>query len=75
VELPLAGLEEDGRGGDWAVVVTGLGKVYLGEDAAHVLTDRAVTAADVWAVVDAVLAGRPVDPDQRRWIGCGIKWR
>jgi hypothetical protein len=34
-----------------------------------------VTAGDVRAAVDAVLAGRPVDPDQRPSIGCGIKWR
>jgi hypothetical protein len=34
-----------------------------------------VTAADVRAAVDAVLAERPVDPDQRPSIGCGIKWR
>ncbi|MGH3523655.1 MAG: thioredoxin family protein, partial [Mycobacterium sp.] len=37
--------------------------------------DLPVTAADVRAAVDAVLAGRPVDPDQRPSIGCGIKWR
>ena len=34
-----------------------------------------VTAADVRAAVDEVLAGRPVDPNQRPSIGCGIKWR
>jgi hypothetical protein len=37
--------------------------------------DLPVTAADVRAAVDAVLAGQPVDPDQRSSIGCGIKWR
>ena len=36
--------------------------------------DLPVTAADVRAAVDAVLAGRPVDPGQRPSIGCGIKW-
>jgi len=30
--------------------------------------------ANVRAAVDAVLAGRPVDPDQHPSIGCGIKW-
>ena len=30
---------------------------------------------DVRAAVDAVLAGRSVDADQRPSIGCGIKWR
>lgn len=34
-----------------------------------------VTGVDVRAAVDAVLAGRPVAPDQRPAIGCGIKWR
>jgi peroxiredoxin len=34
-----------------------------------------VTAADVRAAVDAVLAGLPVPADQRPSIGCGIKWR
>lgn len=34
-----------------------------------------VTAADVRAAVDAVLAGQSVNPDQRPSIGCGIKWR
>ncbi|MGC2653386.1 MAG: thioredoxin family protein [Mycobacterium sp.] len=34
-----------------------------------------VTAADVRAAVDAVLAGQRVDTHQRPSIGCGIKWR
>jgi hypothetical protein len=34
-----------------------------------------VTGADIRAAIDAVLAGRAVDPDQRPSIGCGIKWR
>ena len=37
--------------------------------------DLPVTGADIRAAVDAVLAGRNVDPDQRPSIGCGIKWR
>lgn len=43
-ELPSAGLKDGDRGGDWAVVVDGLGKVQRGEDAAHVRTDRPVLA-------------------------------
>ena len=50
--------------------------VYRGQlDDSRPKNDLPVTAADVRAAVDAVLAGRPVDPDQRPSIGCGIKWR
>ena len=50
--------------------------VYRGQlDDSRPRNDIPVTAADVRAAVDAVLAGRPVDPDQRPSIGCGIKWR
>ena len=34
-----------------------------------------VTGADLRAAVDAVLAGRPVDADQRPSLGCNIKWK
>jgi peroxiredoxin len=34
-----------------------------------------VTGADVRAAIDALLAGRPVNPEQRPSIGCNIKWR
>lgn len=30
---------------------------------------------DLRAAIDAVLAGRPVDPNQRPSVGCGIKWK
>jgi len=50
--------------------------VYRGQlDDSRPRNDLPVTAADVRAAVDAVVAGRPVDPDQRPSIGCGIKWR
>ncbi len=50
--------------------------VYRGElDDARPGSDRPVTTAAVRAAVDAVLAGRPVDPDQRPSLGCSIKWR
>jgi len=49
---------------------------YRGQlDNSRPKTDIPVTAADVRAAVDAILAGRPVNPDQRPSIGCGIKWR
>lgn len=34
-----------------------------------------VNGEDLHAAIDAVLAGAPVDPDQRPSVGCGIKWR
>ena len=34
-----------------------------------------VTGRDLRAAMDAVLAGRPVDPRQRPSVGCGIKWK
>jgi peroxiredoxin len=50
--------------------------VYRGQlDDARPGNDLPVTAADVRAAVDAVLAGRPVPADQKASIGCGIKWR
>jgi peroxiredoxin len=50
--------------------------VYRGQlDNSRPGNDLPVTAADVRAAVDAVLAGSPVDADQRPSIGCGIKWR
>ena len=50
--------------------------VYRGQlDNSRPGNDLPVTAADVRAAVDAVLAGRPVAADQRPSIGCGIKWR
>lgn len=50
--------------------------VYRGQlDDSRPRNGLPVTGADVRAAVDAVLAGRPVDPDQKPSIGCGIKWR
>jgi peroxiredoxin len=36
---------------------------------------RPVTGADLRRAVDALLAGRPVDPEQTPSIGCNIKWK
>lgn len=50
--------------------------VYRGQlDDSRPKNGLPVTAVDVRAAVDAVLAGRSVDRDQRPSIGCGIKWR
>jgi thiol-disulfide isomerase/thioredoxin len=34
-----------------------------------------VTGKDLRAALDAVIAGQPVNPDQKPSIGCGIKWK
>jgi len=50
--------------------------VYRGQfDGSRPGNDEPVTGADLCRAVDAVLAGRPVDEDQRPSIGCNIKWR
>lgn len=50
--------------------------VYRGQlDDSRPRNGLPVTGADVRAAVDAVLAGRPVDRDQKPSVGCGIKWR
>ena len=50
--------------------------VYRGQlDDSRPSNDLPVTGADIRAAVDALLAGREVNTDQRPSIGCGIKWR
>jgi len=50
--------------------------VYRGQfDESRPESGRLVTGADLRAAVDAVLAGRPVDPDQTPSVGCNIKWK
>lgn len=34
-----------------------------------------VSGADLRAALDALLAGRPVNPDQKPSVGCNIKWK
>jgi hypothetical protein len=34
-----------------------------------------VTGRDLRAALDAVLAGKPVNPEQRASLGCNIKWK
>ncbi|MGH9042426.1 MAG: thioredoxin family protein [Acidimicrobiia bacterium] len=50
--------------------------VYRGQmDDARPGNDVAVTGEDLWAAVEAVLAGQPVAEDQRPSMGCNIKWK
>jgi hypothetical protein len=50
--------------------------VYRGQfDDSRPGNGRPVTGADLRRAVDAVLAGRPVDPEQFPSLGCNIKWK
>ena len=50
--------------------------VYRGQlDDTRPGNGKPVTGRDLRAALDAVLAGRPVDQDQRASLGCNIKWK
>ena len=50
--------------------------VYRGQmDSSRPKNDTPVTGSDLRAALDAVLAGRAVNPVQRPSIGCNIKWK
>ena len=50
--------------------------VYRGQmDGARPKNDTPVTGSDLRAALDAVLAGRAIDPLQRPSLGCNIKWK
>jgi peroxiredoxin len=50
--------------------------VYRGQlDDSRPGNGKPVTGRDLRAALDAVLAGRPVDPTQRPSVGCNIKWK
>ena len=50
--------------------------VYRGQmDGARPKNDTPVTGSDLRAALDAVLAGRSIDPQQRPSLGCNIKWK
>ncbi len=50
--------------------------VYRGQlDESRRHTAIPVTGVDVRSALDAVLAGTPVNPEQKPSIGCSIKWR
>ncbi|HTG46776.1 MAG TPA: thioredoxin family protein [Actinomycetota bacterium] len=50
--------------------------VYRGQlDDSRPGNSTPVDGRDLRAAIDAVLDGRPVDPDQRPSVGCSIKWR
>jgi peroxiredoxin len=50
--------------------------VYRGQfDDSRPNSGRPVTGVDLRAALDAILAGRPVNPDQKPSVGCSIKWK
>jgi len=50
--------------------------VYRGQlDDSRPGNGKPVTGRDLRAAIDAVLAGRPVDSNQKPSIGCSIKWK
>jgi peroxiredoxin len=50
--------------------------VYRGQlDDSRPSNGKPLTGADLRAAIDALLAGRAVNPDQKPSIGCNIKWR
>lgn len=50
--------------------------VYRGQlDDSRPGNNKAVTGADIRAALDAILSGKPVDPNQKPSIGCNIKWK
>jgi peroxiredoxin len=50
--------------------------VYRGQlDGSRPGNNIAVTGSDLRSAIEAVLADRPVNPDQKPSIGCNIKWK
>ncbi|MGB7191406.1 MAG: thioredoxin family protein, partial [Acidobacteriaceae bacterium] len=50
--------------------------VYRGQfDGSRPGNEVPITGHDLRAALDAVIAGKPVNPDQRPSLGCNIKWR
>jgi len=50
--------------------------VYRGQlDDSRPSNNQPVTGRDLRAAIDAVLAGKPVDSNQKPSIGCSIKWK
>jgi peroxiredoxin len=50
--------------------------VYRGQlDDSRPSNGKPVTGEDLRAAIDAVLAGQPVNPEQKPSVGCNIKWK
>ena len=61
---------------DFFLFDSGLKLAYRGQfDDSRPGNDIPVTGKDLRTALDAVIAGKPVSPDQRPSIGCNIKWK
>lgn len=61
---------------DFYVFDKNLQLVYRGQmDDSRPSNDIPVTGKDIREALDAILAGKPVSPDQKPSIGCNIKWK
>lgn len=61
---------------DFFLFDDGLKLVYRGQfDDSRPGNGVPVTGRDLRAAMDAVIAGEPVNPEQKPSVGCGIKWR
>jgi thiol-disulfide isomerase/thioredoxin len=50
--------------------------VYRGQfDDSRPKNGKPATGADMRAALEAVLSGKPVNPDQKPSVGCNIKWK
>ena len=50
--------------------------VYRGQmDDSRPGNGKPVTGADLTAAIDAVIEGKPVNPEQKPSMGCNIKWK
>jgi thiol-disulfide isomerase/thioredoxin len=61
---------------DFYVFDGSLACVYRGQlDDSRPKSDTPVTGRDLRAALDRLLAGEPVNPDQKPSLGCNIKWK
>ena len=61
---------------DFYVFNRALQLAYRGQfDDSRPGNNKPITGADIRAALDAILAGRPVSPQQTPSIGCNIKWK
>jgi peroxiredoxin len=61
---------------DFFLFDSGLKLVYRGQfDSSRPGNEVPVTGKDLRAALDAILAAKPISPDQHPSIGCNIKWK
>ena len=61
---------------DFFLYDSGFNLVYRGQlDNSRPGNGQPVTGSDLRAALDALVAGRPISPDQKPSIGCNIKWK